>query len=78
MFPRLIDGGFHTVGQDDELGRPAVVMAAKTYNVNLSHGGRKITKKLRGEHEVGFGLALGQLPELRSFTVSSPWGQWLE
>ena len=45
MFPRLVYGGFHTVGQDDKLGRPAVVMGAKTYDVDLSHSGRKIARK---------------------------------
>ena len=44
MFPRHIDGGFHAIGQDDELGRPAVVMAAKAHDVDLSHSGRKIAK----------------------------------
>ena len=44
MFPSLAYGGFHTVGQDDELGRPAVVMAAKAYDVDLSHSGRKIAR----------------------------------
>ena len=34
MFPSHLDGGLHTVGEDDELGRPAVVMGAKTYDVD--------------------------------------------
>jgi len=29
MFPSHLDGGFHTVGKDDELRRPAVIMRAK-------------------------------------------------
>jgi len=37
MFPSYLDGGFHTVCQDDELGRSAVVKGAKTYDVDLSH-----------------------------------------
>ena len=44
MLPGHLDGGFHIVCQDDELGRPAVVMGAKAYDVDLSHGGRKIAK----------------------------------
>ncbi len=44
MFPSHVDGGFHTVGEDDELRRPAVVMGAKTYDVDLRHSGRKITR----------------------------------
>ena len=35
MFPSLVDGGFHIVGQDDELGGAAVVMGAKAYDVDL-------------------------------------------
>jgi hypothetical protein len=45
MFPRLVDCGFHIVGQDDELRRPAGIMRAETYNINLSHSGRKIARK---------------------------------
>ena len=46
MFPRLIDGGSHFGRHDDELRRSALVMAAKTYDVDLSHSGRKIARKL--------------------------------
>ena len=46
MLPRLGDGGFHTVGQDDEFGRSAVIIAAKTHYVDLRHSGRKIARKL--------------------------------
>jgi hypothetical protein len=49
----IFDGGFHVVGQDDELRRPAVVMGAKTYDVDLSHSGRKNNEKTRGEQEGG-------------------------
>jgi len=49
MFPSHLDGGFHTVGKDDELRWPAVVKAAETHDVDLSHSGRKIARKLRGE-----------------------------
>jgi hypothetical protein len=45
MLPGHLDGGFHTVGQDDKLGRPAVVMAPKTHDVHFSHSGRDIAKK---------------------------------
>ena len=38
-------GSSHIVGQDDELRRPAVIMAAKCYDVDLSHSGRKIARK---------------------------------
>jgi hypothetical protein len=48
MFPRLNDGRFHIVCH--KLRRPAVVMGAKSYEVDLSHGGGKIAK-LRGEQE---------------------------
>jgi hypothetical protein len=37
MFPGHLDGGFHIVSQDDELRRPAVIVRAKTYDVDLSH-----------------------------------------
>jgi hypothetical protein len=43
--PGHVDGGSHIVSQDDELRRPAVVMGAETYDVDLSHGGRKIAEK---------------------------------
>jgi hypothetical protein len=36
--------GPYFVSQDDELGRPAVVMGAKTYDVDLSHGWQKMAK----------------------------------
>ena len=49
MLPSHLDGGFHTVGQDDKLGRPAVVMGAKAYDVDLSHGGRENSEKPRAE-----------------------------
>jgi hypothetical protein len=49
MLPSHLDGGFHTVGQDDKLGRPAVVMGAKTYDVDLSHSGRENSEKPRAE-----------------------------
>lgn len=45
MLPSLANGGFHTVGEDDELRWPAVVIAAKTDDVHLSHSGRDIAKK---------------------------------
>jgi hypothetical protein len=35
--PTPRNGAAHIVGQDDELRRPAVVVAAKTYDVDLSH-----------------------------------------
>jgi hypothetical protein len=60
MIPRLIDGGFHTVGQDDELRRPAVVVGAKAYDVHLSHSGREISEKLRGDKR-GLGFAARRL-----------------
>jgi hypothetical protein len=49
MLPSDVDGGFHVVGQDDELGRPAVVIAPKTHDVKPSHSGRENSEKLRGE-----------------------------
>jgi hypothetical protein len=52
MFPGHGDSGFHTVGQDNELRRPAVVMGAKADDVHLSHSGRDITKK-RGQRKGG-------------------------
>jgi phage/plasmid primase-like uncharacterized protein len=47
----MLNSGFHTVWQDDEFRRPAVVIRAKTYDVNLGHTGRKMARKLRGEQE---------------------------
>jgi hypothetical protein len=49
MFPRLAYGGFHIVGQDDELRRPAVVMGAKAHDVDLGHSGGENSEKTRGE-----------------------------
>jgi len=51
MLPSHLDGGFHTVGQDDKLGRPAVVIRAKTYDVDLGHSGRENSEKPKGEQE---------------------------
>jgi hypothetical protein len=48
MFPSHLDGGFHSVGQDDEFRGAAVVMGAKVHDVDLSHSGRKIARN-RGE-----------------------------
>jgi hypothetical protein len=41
MFPRHIDGRSHIVSQNDELGRPAVVIGTEADDVNLSHSGQK-------------------------------------
>jgi hypothetical protein len=49
MFPSHLDGGFHTVGQDDELRWSTVIMGAKTYDVDLSHSGRENSEKTRVE-----------------------------
>ena len=45
MLPRHLDGGFHTVSQDDKLRRSAIVMGAKAHDVHLGHSARKIAKK---------------------------------
>ena len=45
MFPSHVDGRFHVVGQDNKLRRSAVVKAAETHDVDLSHSGRKIARK---------------------------------
>jgi len=55
MLPSLVDGGFHIVCYDDELRRPPVVIAAKAYDVHLSHSGREHSEKTGGEQE-GDGL----------------------
>jgi len=52
MLPGHVDCGFHIVGQNNELGRPAVIMGAKADDVDLSHSGRKIARKL-GESKEG-------------------------
>jgi hypothetical protein len=52
MLPSHLDSGSHIVSQDDELRRPAVVIAAKADDVPLSHSGRKIARKL-GESKGG-------------------------
>jgi hypothetical protein len=49
MLPSHLDGGFHIVSQDDELRRSAVVIGAKTYDVDLSHSGRENSEKPRLE-----------------------------
>jgi hypothetical protein len=68
MLPRLIDGGFHVVSQDDELRRSAVVMGAEAHDVDLGHSGRKIARK-PGESKRGLGFALG----IEKFAKSSGW-----
>jgi hypothetical protein len=52
MFPSHLDSGSHIVCQDDELRRPAVIMGA-TYDVDLSHSGRKIAKKAGESKRIG-------------------------
>jgi len=49
MLPSHLDGGFHTVGKNDEFRRPAVIMGAKAHDVDLGHSGRENSEKLRGE-----------------------------
>jgi hypothetical protein len=71
MFPSHLDGGFHTIGQDDELRRPAVIMGAKAYNVDLSHSGRKIARK-SGESK---GVSMKFFPKGRSI-ASGTLIQW--
>jgi len=65
MVPSHVDGGFHAIGQDDELRWTAVVMGAKAHDVDLGHSGRKIARK-PGKSKGGFGplffLCLGQCP----------------
>jgi hypothetical protein len=47
MFPHRLDGGLRTVGQNDKLRWPAVVMSAEAYDVDLSHSGRENREKTR-------------------------------
>jgi hypothetical protein len=61
VLPRHVDGGFHIVCQDDELRWSMIVMAAKTYDVDLSHSGRKIARnrgESKGEASVQFPAAI--------------------
>ena len=51
MFPSHVNSGFHIVSQNDELGRPAVVVAAKTHDVDLGHMRAENSEKLIGEQE---------------------------
>ena len=51
MFPSHVNSGFHIVSQNDELGRPAVVVAAKTNDVDLGHMRAENSEKLIGEQE---------------------------
>jgi hypothetical protein len=53
MFPGHLDGGSHSVCQDDELRRPAVILAAEAHNVDSSHSGRENSEKTGGEQEAG-------------------------
>jgi hypothetical protein len=53
MFARRLDGGLRTVGQNDKLRWPAVVMSAEAYDVDLSHSGRENREKTRREQEGG-------------------------
>ena len=45
MLPSHVDGGFHAVSQDNELGRPAVVIGSEANNMDLSHSERNIAGK---------------------------------
>jgi hypothetical protein len=58
MLPSHLDGGFHVVCQNDELGWSAVTMGAKADDVHLSHSGRDIAKK-QGESKGGCELLVG-------------------
>jgi hypothetical protein len=72
MLPRLANGGFHIVGQDDELGWSAVVKGAKAYDVDLSHSGRKIAGKL-GESKGGIvDLLKGQTAKRNETEATGP------
>jgi hypothetical protein len=57
MFPSHLDGGFHIVGQHYKLRRSAVIVGAKTNDVDLSHSGRKIARK--PDESKGSGLIEG-------------------
>ena len=62
MLPGLVDCGFHIVRQDYELRWPVVVMRAKTHDVDFSHSGRDIAKKL-GESK---GVEAGEMAGLQT------------
>jgi hypothetical protein len=69
MFPSHVDGGSHTVRQDDELRRPAIVMGAEAHDVDLSHSGRKIARKLgksKGAAPYKAAVDSGSSPVIRS------------
>jgi hypothetical protein len=67
MLPSHVDGGAHVVRQDDELRGSVVVMAAETYDVDLSrHSGRKIARK------AGVGKGSKQVAARRNCSPS--WG----
>ena len=51
MLPSQLDGGFHIVSEDDELGRPVAIMATKCDNVCLRHSGRENSEKAGGGQE---------------------------
>ena len=48
-----LDGGAHVVCQNDELGRPAIVMGAKAYDVHLSQSERQKIARKPGETFLG-------------------------
>jgi hypothetical protein len=72
MIPGHVDGGFHAVGQANELRRPAFVMSAKAYDVYPSHSGQKILEKTGGRQEPGSTVKLA-IPVDRLFWT---WHSW--
>src|SRR5215813_12595428 len=49
VLPSHGDGGFPVVGHDDELGRSAVIVAAKAHDVHLGDSARQNSEKPRLE-----------------------------
>jgi S1/P1 Nuclease len=72
MIPGHVDGGFHAVGQANELRRPPFVMSAKAYDVYPSHSGKKILEKTGRRQEPGSTVKLA-IPVDRLFWT---WHRW--
>ena len=69
VFSGELDGGFHTVGKNDELRWPAVIMGAKADDVYLSHSGPENSEKSRQEQE-GLGFTPRPVLQTKTFFVA--------
>jgi hypothetical protein len=58
MLPSHVYGNSHIVSHDNEFRRTAVIIAAKAYDVDLSHSGRE-NSEMPGESQDGYSSNVG-------------------